>query len=247
MTGKDRNEWPILMIDDEPLNISDLEDLIDSAAYQIDIGIRMREFCASAEQAIFYLIRSMTERRRYSAIITDNHLNSDYEDCLDGDEFLQVITGNIGYALSRNKDNLGMSLDGIGTFQELLGEAGGNEEDRVYVFLRDNFSGMPNYRDFVDYYFGDGVQRIPLIMLCGSPSEAALEGLEDRVITIQKQPLRLSGRQVYFCEAEIMRILAEEGVLPADSVQKALEMHPRFSSNTRAQEREYRPRQNWRG
>jgi hypothetical protein len=233
---------PILMVENEPWEITDLEEIIDTIAFKMGVGIRLREYASSAEDAVEEMKRRMKNEGRYSAIITDNHLDSEYGDCLDGDEFLQMITGNALYALSSDVRDLKVSFPNIADFKELLDISGRPEEDKVYQFLEEYFRNFESYKKFVDYWFGKNSPELPIIMLCGSPREANLEGLEGRVDVIQKQSQRAKKGRIDLCEKAVIRVLVSKGVFPYSLAESSIEEHPRLSSSVHPNQREYRIR-----
>ncbi len=230
--------WPIMIIDDEEENISDLQDVLESAARKafprIDQPV---QYVTTAEEAMDNMIQAWKFSKSFSAIICDNHLQ---ESLIHGETFLRIIQGKLAYTLTKQEKHLNLNLDRFRNFTDLVKcvkqDLSIDSYRRIEEFMAETFTDMRFYQEFVDNYFGQEALYSPkLVMFCGTPSTVDRLGLED-VSFVQK-----SGSLERHSELKVIDILQESGVFAPDYVQLALEEHPRFSSKTPEKKRMYSP------
>jgi len=227
----------ILMVDDEWDNVESLEEVIDRANIKKGHGIGLRDYAAHPDEAVTLMKEAMETDTRYSVIITDNHMRGS----IDGDQFLRLITGRVAFCW----DEYGMDKDEIyihSSFRELyeaVTSRGG--EDEVSEFLQDHFENPQEYLGFVEYFFGEHAKHPILILLCGNPQEAKLNGIEDLVEVFHKVSRRTKGG-LLTSERALMNYLVQRQVFTAEELDFALRGHPRLDPELPPIQQIYRER-----
>lgn len=214
---------PILILDNEFENVSDLIDLLSDSIRRRGHYGEFVFYCESAEEASELMIERMKIKRGLSAMIVDNHLYG-----LDGEDFLRIVNGRVGYCISKDRRHLNLDLNRFYNFEELYRVIGKN--NAISDFIEGVFSNdYTLYLEFLKWWNNE--ERKPLqIMLCGHPSYVDLAGLED-VFLIRKQ----EG-----CEREILSFLEENGIFNHNEIESAYNNHPRFSAEDK-RKNEYNP------
>ena len=225
---------PVLMVDNELENISDLEDLIKTAALKAfpDYGRNFVDYAESAEEATAMMREMMKSGGSYSSIICDNHM-----DGILGEDFIRLIRGNLGYCFSRDRRYLNLNLANFKSLEQVRKCTDGKPKREISEFLDEQFGGsLGSYRDFTSYFQDE--RKTPLIILfCGNPNEADLTGLED-IYTISK-PFSHPDSNDKFCEKRVMHVLEEEGIFEHDLIESAMKEHQRFSPETPLKKQAY--------
>lgn len=225
------------MLDDEWDNIEALEELIDRALIKKGQGIGQRSYSAHPDEAITLMKEAMEDDKKYSVIITDNHMKG----TIDGDQFLRLITGRVAYCW----DTQGLDKEEIyiyDNFTELyqaVTSRGGDDE--VLEFLEDHFENIGHYLGFVEYFFGDNEKQPILILLCGNPREANLNGIEDLVEVFHKTP-RETRKGLLHSETAVMNFLVQRQVFTHEELRFAIKGHPRLDPELPPIAQRYRER-----
>ncbi|HGJ66913.1 TPA: hypothetical protein ENS27_16260 [bacterium] len=236
--------WPVLMLDDEPDDIGDLELVIDEMGsrmnhdllevgarnypYYLPESNRVRLYASYPLQAVEIMNELIDEGKRISAIISDVSMAGEEGSSITGDDFLRIINGKPTYCVSGDKSDLDIDIYEARSFRDLLefnGRRIDDDDDEIFDFLETNWEDIGQYTGFVEYFFGEQAPRIPQIILCGNPKKADYTGLEE-VIAINKQ--RTKGSR-HACEREVLAVLREFGVFPGQYIDQALNGHHRLS------------------
>ena len=220
-------EEHILLLDNEYANISDLEEIIETAIYRISDNIYRRvEYQEDALGAIEYLLDLKEDNKKISAIIADEHLYSE----IGGSDFLRLCRGYLVYLCTKDSRYLHLNLKKLDDFCsiEKICEKGAKVDKEFIYFLKDVFKNVKDYADFVQYFWDCN----PLmIMLCGHPTGVDTTGLED-VAVIQKE----DG-----CEYRVLDLLKEDGILSPQEIEPALNNHYRLSDPNNLKKLKYNP------
>ena len=220
-------EEHILLLDNEYADISDLEDVIKNAIYQIkDRVYRVVDLEEDSAGAIEYLLDLKEKNKMISAIVADEHLYGEIE----GSDFLRFCRGHLVYLCTGNLRYLNLNLERLNDFCSIERICGkGAKVNKEFVdFAKDVFKNVKNYMGFVRYF----LDCDPLtIMLCGYPSIVNKIGLED-VPIIQKE----DG-----CEYKVLGLLEENGILSPEEVEPALKNHYRLANPNDFKRLKYNP------
>jgi CheY-like chemotaxis protein len=212
---------PILLIDDEYADISDLEQVLRYAAIKAGHPEGITVHCESCEDAITFMKDQKKARRKISAIICDNHIGTSE---IDGDNFLRIIRGNLLYCYSGFPDD---SYTTAERFKDLndLESYSGKKNSQLTRFFQDNFKDFKQYVDFYKYFYPENELSTPTIMLCGYPREANLEGLGDIYVFAKNIKERASKTA---CELDVLDTFREWGLFDLDEINYGIEKNGRL-------------------
>jgi hypothetical protein len=223
---------PVLIIDNEYENVSDLEELLKDAAgraFPNNSGETII-YTESPDDALAIMQDYMSRGRNLSAIICDSHF---YEGPR-GEDFLRIIMGQLAYCHSRCRKHLAADIRRANSFEEVVACAG-KEDKMINEFLQEHFETIDKYRAFVEYYFGEMRDNPLVILYCGNISELDNSGLWE-VDIVRKKSV---GGQA--SELQVLDILEANGVFTIDELVPALDKHYRFSPQTLPQKQQYNP------
>lgn len=227
--------WPVLVVDDEYRDIEGLErvlDVVGSRAHvsgRYSVPWRIRHSAAHPEEATRVMLEAIDKDYRFSAIVCDNHMQGEDYEAIRGEDFLRVLRGEVGFALTKRRADAGINIYQFHSFRELF-DYFSPVDGEVKDFLESSFEGeIGNYQGLVEYFFGANSPNLPVIMLCGNPSEVYTEGLEN-VAMIQK----IGG-----CERVVLEELAD--VLPSEFLARTIEEDHILSSNVSPNQSTFKP------
>ena len=229
---------PILMIDNEYENISDLEEILERAAQKAfpDEG-ECIQYAESPEEATEFMKERMQQGRRYSALICDNH----YYAGIDGDDFIRLLHGQLGYCHSKDERHLYLKLSKFRDLAQIT-RCTGRENKEVTLFLKENFANLGEYKCFVEYYFGNPEECPKVILYCGNVSEADTSGFYG-VAVVQKGRSGLDDenceRNLCLSEEAVLQILEEEDIFTPEQIAPVVMEHPRISPQLPEKDRVY--------
>lgn len=194
---------PILMLDNEYENISDLQEILESAGRKAfpNAG-EITLLAESAEEALRIMIDQKTNEKSFSGMIFDNHLFGE----IDGDDLLRIVHGKIGYCFKKNSAYTNLKPARFKSFEEIANIATdykhNDRSQMILDFLEEHFEGIKDYVSFVDYFSQDR-NECPQIFFSGSVSRIDTTGLYG-VYYIQK----CQG-----CEYKVLDIIRNEGFI----------------------------------
>ncbi|MBM3232628.1 hypothetical protein FJZ18_00470 [Candidatus Pacearchaeota archaeon] len=231
---------PILMVDNEYENISDLEEVIERAAnLAFPESGEFTQYTESPVEAMEHLKDIIQLGKRYSAIISDNHF---YEGIC-GDDFIRLIQGQLGYCHSKDERHIHLQLKNFRDFKQII-KCTGRENKEITEFLDEHFRNFSEYRKFVDYHFGNPETSPKLILYCGNINEADTTGFYG-VSVVQKSRSELyreyRGGNHNLSEETVLDILKGEGIFTPEQIFPVLIKHPRISPTLPENERIYNP------
>ena len=243
---------PILVVDDEHNNVALLLEALRKIGHrtydELKLGPRLEsngvdhlKYTFTHEvscpgEAISLMKELQEEKIRFGAIVSDNHMKGEDGEAISGDDFLRLLSGQLAYCLSKDEDDLDLDCRGFRTIEDLSEYVCKRDED-FCDFFNDYFDNMTQYGAFVDYWNPNKNNTPKLVMLCGSPREADLRGLDDIVSIVQKT-WDLEG---ITCERHVLDILSGQGVLPREQTAAIINSNPRLGSKTSARKRYYHP------
>lgn len=218
---KDKNYFndgqpPILLVDDEEHNVSDLMKILDKtssdlANFSLEIP-RLYDYVSSPEDAIDTMLEVQEAGNRYRAIVTDFHMSP-----INGKDLLRVIFDRVVFALSLDEDEEHVSLSDlekevgeIRSFRKLMDYTAVHNEELV-DFLENTFGDMGDYKGFLRYW-NSAKHPIYKILFAGADKgdyQDSNEFSEEEFMFIKKQ----EG-----CEKDIVLQLIAEGVIPMKTI-----------------------------
>ena len=240
---------PILIIDDEESNVAYLKRYLEKIGRDIneaptcDDPLHSPHFyvesSADADEALNFMREQMNKGENLGAIISDNHLGRGDIDSYDvnGDDFLRIIRGRPAYCLNRRDEDAGEPINEISSFDELFDLYGGRDS-AIGQYLSEKFDdNFEDYKAFCRYWSGERNKSPLLILFCGHPSEAHLDGIEEEVTVVHKS-YDLEG---VTCERVILGALMQGGALPKEITEKLIALEGRLREGAPARRRTYRP------
>jgi len=222
---------PILMLDNEYENVSDLEEILEIAGRKAFPDAREITILAeSAEETIRIMIDKKNSEESFSGLIFDNHLYGE----MDGDDLLRIIHGKTGYCFKKNSVYTNLKPSKFKSFKEFANVATDNKHSSrsqmILDFLEEHFKGIKDYVSFVNY-FSQERNEFPQIFLSGSTSRIDSTGLYG-IYYVQK----CQG-----CEYNVLDIIKNEGIFSPDVIIPAINNHYRLSPVIQQKKKEYNP------
>ena len=226
------NVCPILLVDDEYIDVSDLEDVINKAGFVAGFQENIAVLCESCEDAIEYMEQQKEQGHGISALISDNHIGTSD---IDGDDFLRILRGRLPYCFSRFEEDAYLQARHFRSLNQIEQRVRRKNEN-ISSFILNSFQDYKDYLNFSDYYFGNPRGETPTLMLCGHPQEANLTGLETTHL-VGKDNRQAKDR---FCEIEVMDFLTNLGIFYKETIREAITYNPRLS-NPNLKKQRYNP------
>lgn len=224
---------PILVVDDEYADVSDLEDVLNRAGQMIGHPENIVTVCESCEEAVEFMGEQMQAGERISALITDNHIGTSN---IDGDDFLRILMGKLLYCVSRFEGDSYLSVERFRDLKEIESYVN-RTNDSVSRFIKKSFDSLRDYTQFSQYYYGNSENSPTTVMLCGHPREVNLTGIED-IVLIGKDGRFQESRDP--CELRVLDVLREAGIFSGECVGFGIQNNSRLS-NPDPKKKEYNP------
>lgn len=217
-----KTDYPILLLDDEYADISDLEHVLANAAIRAGHPRGITVYCESCEEALDIMKYQKRSNKGISAIISDNHIGTSE---IDGDDFLRIIRGNLLYCYSGFVDDAYMRAEHFKDLSELK-KYSGRTNAPLDRFFEENFKDLKNYVDFYRYYYPSHSPGTPAILLCGNLREANLDGLMG-IQTFGKDTRYRASKSP--CELDVLDTLMDLGLFELDELDYGLKKNRRLS------------------
>jgi hypothetical protein len=226
-------KYPILLVDDEYSDVSDLEDLINNIGFKAGHRENLAQLYESCEEAIEFMQEQRKLGLGISALISDNHIGTSQ---IDGDDFLRILNGKLLYCFSKLERDQYSLAEHFSSFQDIQ-RFSNRRNDAILNFMKCSFRDMQDYVSFYRYYYGNKEGKLPTIMLCGNPREADITGLNETYLI--GKGIRSNGAGA-FCEKKVLGILNNLGLFDRKEVSYVVESHQRLS-HPDPKKREYNP------